>query len=404
MSDGKEGRGKVPRAEAARLLHAWLTESLRSGDVPRIADALRHSREMGWGLGRASVARVVRAHGAYAESVPQQRRRSGGRFRRSVVVRDLGHWHADIGFFSVNRRYETPRKYRAGFLVAKDVLSRYVYAVPLEFDRRAPSMIRAFGALFDAHAAERPEEGPVRSVAFDRETSVASKAVQAYLASRGVAFHSFRLSRSKAKFAEGAIRQIREATAKLLERNLAKDRWWTLLPTAVASLNARPIVVGGRRVGGFAPRDVAPSNLRRFLAALERASPGQYLAQYDIAPGLVDFRYRVGDAVRVKKIVTSSAVLGEKRSERALADGVFEVERRLPFVTADLRVGKAYVVRGADDGGASGPETFEEDDLVPATGDRPFGALAPGRIEDPEVTRPRATRYKGAAAPAGGRQ
>ena len=151
----------------------------------------------------------------YQMNMPQQRMAGHARMYRPVVVNELGHWHADIGYFSINKDYEMPVNYRAGYLVAKDVLSRMIYATPLIKNRKADSIITVFKKLFAMHSEMHPDV-PVRSISFDRETSVMSKKVQSFLNDEGIAFRAFQMSSSKAKFAEGAIRQIRQVVKRLL--------------------------------------------------------------------------------------------------------------------------------------------------------------------------------------------
>ena len=108
-----------------------------------------------------------------------------------------------------------------------------IYQIKKEmFYNRAKEQLK----MSEVHSKMHPDI-PVRSIAFDRETSVMSKKVQAYFAGRGIAFHAFKMSSSKAKFAEGAIRQIREVMQRLMQRGQKKDRWWNLLPKVIDNLN-----------------------------------------------------------------------------------------------------------------------------------------------------------------------
>ena len=202
--------------------------------------------------------------------MPQQRIQGRSKVYRPIVVSELGHWHADIGFFAINQRYETPISYRAGYLVAKDVLSRQIYATPLIKSRTADSIISAFKKLFDVHSLKHPN-AHILSISFDRETSVMSKKVQSFFKSLGITFHAFKMSSSKAKYAEGAIRQIREVMARLMERGIKKDRWWNLLPTVVDILNSREIVVDQKPLG-YAPNQINKDNVGLFLKTTQSSS------------------------------------------------------------------------------------------------------------------------------------
>ena len=366
-SKNKKKKDAASVSEKKTALHAWVSECARFNNVPRMTDIMTYVQEtLGGGLNRREVREVLLIHPLFKMNLRQQRAAGRSRLYRPVLVSNLGHWHADIGYFAVNKRYATPVTYRAGFLVAKDVLSRYVYATPLLKSKSAESMIQAFEVLLAVHDAKHPEV-PVKSVAFDRETSVLSGKVQRFLKERNIAFHSFEMSSSKAKFAEGAIRLIREKMAVLLRRNNPKDRWWNLLPLVVEDLNEQPIVVDGKKIGQYRPRDVNKTTVRDFVRQLHKKVPAYYYGQFDLAPGLVDFRYEVGTLVRAKLIVTSSEVVGNKRSETNLTSRIFVIEEKVPYVTRNMRVGRAYKCRDVDR--PEKVEVFQEDEIVKTSRD-----------------------------------
>jgi hypothetical protein len=343
-----------------QALYDWLSERVRFNDVPRMTDIMSHAN----GLSKKKVRRVLEMHPLFKMNLRQQRAPGRSRMYRPVTVSNLGHWHADIGYFAVNKHYPMPLTYRAGFLVAKDVLSRMVYATPLLKTKSADSMIRAFRELFKMHYDRHPDVS-IKSIAFDRETSVLSHKVQAFLKSENISFHSFEMSASKAKFAEGAIRLIREKMAVLMRRKNPKDRWWTLLSVVVDNLNSQPIVVDGKLIGGYCPRDVNAHNMKQFLHELQKKVPAYYFGQFDLAPGLVDFKYEVGTLVRAKLIVTSSEVVGNKRSENNLTREVFVIEEKVPYVTKNMKVGVAYKCRDVVQ--TEKVEVFQEDEIVPTS-------------------------------------
>lgn len=340
-------------------LSEWLNNQLRYNNVPRLVDVRMHVQRQGLDLTKKQVAQVVRLHPQYKMNMPQQRNAGKSKTYRPVVVTELGHWHADIGFFSINKRYETPITYRAGYLVAKDILSRKVYATPLLKNRTADSIISAFTKLFKEHAQHLPNT-PIRSIAFDQETSVLSKKVQSFFAERGITFHAFKLSSSKAKFAEGAIRQIREVMARLMERGQKKDRWWNLLPLVVDNLNNQIIVIDKRSLG-YTPNQIIESNVEQFKKLLFKAVPAYYFAQFDIAPALVNFKYQVGQLVRAKLIATSSDVLGNKRSEINLTQQIFIIKQCVPYVTRKMTIGRAYKCQNIQ---SNEVEIFQEDEIA----------------------------------------
>lgn len=354
----------------------WLNERVRLNDVPRMTDIMHYVKSKNIKLNKKEVRQLLLHHPWFKMNLRQQRAPGRSRMYRPVIVTSLGHWHADIGYFAVNKRYETPVSYRAGFLVAKDVLSRYVYATPLLKSKSADSMIKALNVLIEKHREHLPDVA-VKSIAFDRETSMLSNKVQDFLKSENIAFHAFDMTSSKAKFAEGAIRLIREKMAVLMRRNNPKDRWWTLLPEVVAGLNSQPIVVDGKTIGKFTPRDVRLHNVKEFVRLLQNKVPAFYYGQFDIAPGLVDFKYQVGTLVRAKLIVTSSEVVGNKRSETNLTTQVFVIEDKVPYVTRNMKVGLAYKCRNVNH--PDQVEVFQEDEIVPTSRDGDEAAAAINR-------------------------
>jgi hypothetical protein len=340
-------------------LSQWLDNQLRYNNVPRLVDVQMFVQQQKLPLTKKQVIQVVRLHSQYKMNMPQQRNAGKSKMYRPVIVSELGHWHADIGYFAVNKRYETPITYRAGYLVAKDILSRKVYATPLLKNKTADSLITAFKKLMSEHNQQFPNT-PIRSIAFDQETAVMSKKVQNFFAENGISFHAFKMSSSKAKFAEGAIRQIREIMARLMERGNKKDRWWNVLPYVVDVLNNQQIIVDKKKLG-YTPNQVTELNVKKFTQTLQKAVPAYFIAQFDIAPQLVDFKFKIGQLVRAKLIATSSDVLGNKRSEINLTREVFVIEQCVPYVTRKMTVGKAYKCRSIS---TNEIEVFQEDEIA----------------------------------------
>ena len=349
------------RDKQLEVIMDWVTSRLRYNDVPRVTDVVEYAYQtLGFkNLKRKDIAAALRLHPSYLLNSTQQRQAKRWRKYRPVMTNTLGQLHADLGFFAVVREYETPKMYRAGFLVAKDVLSRYTYAVILKGSKDADAIVKAFSELVRQHK-EHTGKG-ITSISFDKETSVMGKKVQTFLRDNNIDFHAFNLTASKSKFAEGAIRLIR-TEMKRLQRfdNSGKFRWWNYLQVVVDNLNARPIVVDGKTLK-FTPKDVNNDNLEEFKRVLHKAAPAYFFSQFDIAPQLVNFKFSVGTFVRPKLIVTSSEVVGIKRSETNLEQDVFVVKSLHPFVTRLLTVGKAYRCENTRDGSI---EVFDEHDLA----------------------------------------
>lgn len=341
----------------------WVSERIKStADVPRVNDVVHYAYTvLGYKhLKPAAIARRLRLHPAYLMSSSQTRGVKRWKRYRPIITNTLGILHGDIGFFSVKREYETPVTYRAGFLVLKDVLSRYTYVVILRRNRTAESMVRAFRQAIEHHATVfGPEGHKIKSIAFDQETSVVSKRVQQFLRENNIAFHAFKFTASKSKMAEGAIKLIRKVMARLLAEHPEK-RWWNLLDRAAEILNSQPIRVRGRTLS-WRPRDVNVSNLAEFRRDLLKADPVQLFGQYEISPQAVNFKFPVGSAVRPKLLITSSAVVGEKRSETSLEADPFLVTQHIAYVNARFQVGRAYRCVNQR---TREEEIFDQDDLA----------------------------------------
>ena len=147
---------------------------------------------------------------------------------------------------------------------------------------------------------------------------------------------------------------------RLLRDVYPHGRWWQLLQPVANILNARPIVIDGRNTG-FAPRDINTDTVQQFLRKLVKAAPAYHFAKFDVAPSLVTFKFDLGTRVRAKLIVTSSDVLGKKRSQINVTDQVYVIEKRIPYVTRKLTLARMYKCKEVKTGQV---EHFDEDDLV----------------------------------------
>ena len=362
-------------ASGKELLSVWLDERLRVGSVPRLSDLYSMSQREGLKLTRKDIRKQLELNPVYTFNLHQQKKPRGSRKYRPVITSSLGYIHADIGFFEKSRHYETPVTFRAGFLCAKDILSRYTYLVLLRKNRKKTEMVAAFETLQALHKAAGHTHS-IRGISFDRETSVMSKEVQAYFKANSIKFHPFKYSRSKAKFAESGIRIVKDEVAKLERfhqqeakrrgQKSTKRRWWNLLGEVAEDLNNREIIVEGKRTG-FTPKEVTEERLPKFLSALYKSAPAYFVGQFDIDPRNVKFKYVVGTDVRPKLIATSSAVLGTKHSMTNLEDEVFRIVERIPYVTKRLSVGVSYRCVGVRTGHT---QVFDENSIAPTTRDQ----------------------------------
>ena len=337
----------------------WLEERLRLGDVPRIADIIGYAKEKNYKLKRKTIVERVQLHPTYMFNMDQHRIKARSNKNRPILGMALGRLHADIGFFTKSREYETPPRYQSGYLVARDVVSRYVYIVILRGNRRAQSIITAFEKIFQQHR-EAGFTHPIRSVAFDKETSVMSRAVQAFLAENNITFVAFQHSSSKSKMAENAIKQIRTVMARLIRESKNTKRWWNLMPQVQKILNSREVYTDGKPTG-FSPEKINGENLEDFIQAVYKRSPAMFFTQFSLDPRSIRFKFPVGSFVRAKLLVTSSAAIGEKRSENNLTAQTFGVVEHVPYVAKDLSLGRAYKCQDLKSGEV---EIFDEQDLT----------------------------------------
>jgi hypothetical protein len=352
------------RDKELAIVMEWVTEQISSkGYVPRVSDVVHYTyTTLGYRhLKPAAIARRLRLHPAYVMTSPQSRGLKRSKRYRPIVANTLGMLHGDIGYFPITRDYETPVTYRAGFLVLCDVLSRYLYVAILRKNKSADAMIKAFQEIFDQHQmAFGPNGHKIISISFDQETSVMSKKVQDFLRENHIKFHAFKFSSSKSKMAENAIKRIRNVTAKFIQQNPLENKWWNLIPGVVNSLNHRYINIRGKQLQ-WRPRDVTVSTLDEYLRDLYKANPVQYFTQYEIAPQTVNFKFPVNTVVRPKLIVTSSAVIGEKRSAISVEQDSFMVTEHIAYVNGRFEIGRAYRCLNFR---TREEEIFDEDDLA----------------------------------------
>ena len=345
----------------------WVHGQVQKNDPPRISDVLDYAfRILKFShLKPSTIRRAVRLHPAYELNAPQSLRRKRWNKFRPIIVKMLGCLHGDIGFFPLTRDYETPPRFRSGFLVCKDVLSRFTYVSILNKRRDAESMVNAFKDIMLQFEAQNPGHQIV-SLAFDKERSVVGNQFQALLKENNISFHPFQNTSSKSKMAEGEIRIIRNQIRKLRYNN--EQRWWKLLKPAVDSLNQQPIRVQNKLLRNpetgiyFTPAQVNAKNVNLFISLLEKAVPAYYFNQFMVDPALLNFKFKIGTFVRQKLIASSSAVIGEKRSDIALGDSVFVVKKQLAYVSKALTPEKLYVVENIKN--SEDKEAFDEDEIV----------------------------------------
>ena len=71
--------------------------------------------------------------------------------------------------------------------------------------------------------------------------------------------------------------------------------------------------------------------------------PSLHYAQFRCDPSFIDFKYRIGDKVRTKLLLSSSQVIGNKRSQISIdPKSLFQIKEYVPFVTQDLHLRPGY--------------------------------------------------------------
>jgi L-rhamnose mutarotase len=357
---------KTLREQELNVLMEWVREQIDSTAlVPRVDDVVHYARQtLGYTqLKRAAIAKQLRLHPYYLMNSSQQRIKHRSKRYRPIIANALGMLHGDIGFYAVVRDYETPKKYRGGYIVLKDILSRFLYVALLDTNRNADSIIKALKNIFQQHNdAFGPSGHKIKSIAFDQEPSVMSNKVQNFLRDHSISFHPFQFSSSKSKMAENAIRLIR-TDMKRIRSSDSTRYWWKYMDKVLNNLNSKTIVIKNKRLK-WSPKEVDHVNLEEFVKDLQKADPAYHFSQFDIAPQLVNFKFPLGTIVRPKLIVTSSAAIGEKRSEINLEKDPFVVEEQIPFVNANWEIGNAYKCINKNTGQV---EIFDEHELAEST-------------------------------------
>ena len=347
---------------------AWVDGQFRKNDPPRFSDVYDYAFRVlrVTKLKKSDITKAIRLYPGYAMNARQSRqaRRTGK--NRPIIVNNLGNLHCDLGFFALTREYETPVTFRSGYLVAKDILSRMIYVAILQKSKNADALIKAFSSILEQF--EMHNKGlKVTSVSFDKEPTVMGHRVQDFLKQNNISFFAFANSASKSKFAESAIRLLRETIARLKMNPFSTERrWWHLIQPAVQVLNHQPIKINNKYLFQpnkqyFRPIDVNINNLDYFIKQLQKAAPSYYFSQFEIDPSMVTFKFNVGEFVKPKLIITSSAVLGIKRSEVTLEPEIFVIVKRLGFVSKAMTIEPLYICKSTITGQQ---ENFEENDIA----------------------------------------
>jgi hypothetical protein len=165
--------------------------------------------------------------------------------------------------------------------------------------------------------------------------------------------------------AEGEIRIIRNQIRKL--RYNKEQRWWRIIDKAVYALNQQPIRLNSKYIkmkngSYYTPSNVNENNVQDFMSKIEKAVPAYYFNQFMVNTDLVKFKFKVGTLIRQKLIASSSAVIGEKKSDIALGETVFEIKKLMAYVSKALTIEPLYIVENINN--PEDKEAFDEDEIA----------------------------------------
>ena len=359
---------KDEKQKQLKILMQWVTESLKNNFAPRAVDVVEYARgTLGFiHLPRKEIIHELRLHRAYEFTSQQQRKRGKDKIYRSILVNSIGNLHGDVALYPIVREYETPKTFKTGYLICVDILTRQTFVTLLKGKKDTEHFIAAFKRIFKQFS-EKNEGISIKSMGFDQETAVIGEDVQKFLTSKNITFYAFTFTSSKAKRAEGGIGLMRREVERLADEK-PNVRWWNLIDEAAESLNQKPIYFNGKKLfqadekTPFTPNTVNPENLKYFLTALNKAGTGAYFDQFNIKPQSVKFKFNVGDYVRAKLIVTSSKVIGEKRSAKSLTKAIFRiVDRKAVKARKKSTIINQYICQLIPGGQI---ETLGEDDIA----------------------------------------
>lgn len=339
-------------------IEEFIQESLKRGDVPRATDVLEFAAKSEIKIKRKDILRLLRLNPIYNDNLHQEREKKRSRKQRPIISNSLGNLHGDLGYFPVVREYETPKTFRYGFFVAKDVLSRFVYVELMRGPKSSENLIRVLKRILLKHNLHHPDY-KIQSISFDKEPAMMSKKVQEFLKENGIKFYYFEFSATKAKVAEGAIKLLRTDIQRMIKFD-NKLKWWNVLENAADSLNRKEIVINNKKTG-FRPVDLTIDTVGSFLKRVHKLVPGYYFGQFRLPPQLFKFKFNIGEIVRPKIITTSSQVIGNKTSQVNLTTDRFKILSQEPFVTTDLSIRKGYKCINLQ---TQEIEIFSEEDLA----------------------------------------
>ena len=346
--------------ETWKTVTSWIYLEIQKGFIPRKLDVLDYMKKNKLKIsgGASKVGFLLRQLPEYHSTSHQQRRPLRTFKNRPILVNNLGHLHADIGYFSIRKDYATPKTFQFGFLVAKDILSRYTYFVLMKGQKSGNNMKRVLGRLIKKH--ESVHNYPIFSIAFDQEPAMLSKTVQDFLKENNISLRIFYMSRNKSMMAESAIKQLRIDYERY--RIQTGEKWWTNLETKLQNnFNSKEIYLKGKKTG-FTPNNISPENVDQFLDKLHEIMPSTKFGHSNINEKFVSFKFLVGDIVQPTVVATSSKVLGEKTSQLSIRPDQYVILKRRAVLHQDNYIRPGYLCQNLQN--TNKIDLFDEQDLV----------------------------------------
>lgn len=340
-------------------LSEWIDQRLSLGDVPRLSDVKEYARVSKIHIPIKVLSKMFRLHRAYVLSSRQQRDPKRSRKQPVIFTNSLGCLHGDIGYFSISSEFVTPKTFQSGYMIFKDVLSKYVYVDLIKGKKSAENLVRVMKRIQLHHRKVHPDY-EIKSIAFDKERGMDSHLIKQFMKNENIKLVFFENTASKAKLAEGTIRLIRH-NIKVLRQSNSKNLWWQIIQKAVDQLNSKTIMLE-KKDTGYRPIDINTSNVKDYIKKIQKILPSLYFSQFGVDPRFIDFKFKLGDQVRTKLLLSSSQVIGNKRSEISLdPKTLFEITEFVPLQTRDLHLKPGYRCREVSYGY---PEIFAEEDIA----------------------------------------
>lgn len=351
--------GRYAFMEEKKILNEWIDKRLSIGQVPRLSDVKDYARFAKINIPIKAISTMYRLHRAFVLSTRQQRDPKRSRKQPPIITNVLGVLHGDIGYFPLSSEYNTPKQFQHGFILFKDVLSRYTYVELLKTGKSAPSLVRAMKKVLLHHKRAHPDYN-IWSISFDKEQGMKSRLMKNFMKDEHILLYYYGNTSSKAKIAENAIRLLR--TDIQVGRNFNdKELWWQVIKQKVEALNMKEIKIEDRSTG-YRPIDINATNVDKFIKKCQSILPSLHHGQFRVDPSLLSFKFRPGDKVRPKLLLSSSQVIGNKRSQISLDPKLlFEIKEYAPFITRDLHLRPGYRCIEVNYGDL---ETFAEEDIA----------------------------------------